>query len=160
MASFTIMRTVHTGIVVANLERSKSFYRDILGFPVSETIHHSGNMVGDLMGISQAEVDIAFVKLPGHELELLQFSVPSGTRTSDLRPVDSGCKHIAFEVDDVDAVLAAIKTAGFEPVGPPQMPLSGPRKGGKIVYTRDPDGTYLEFMHMPRNRQGAATKEI
>jgi len=150
MANFTIKRTVHTGIAVANLERSKAFYRDVLGFPVTDTIHHTGKMVGDLMGLEGAEVDIAFVTLPGHEIELLQFSVPSGVNKSNLRPVDPGCKHIAFEVDDVEAVLDAIKTAGFDTVGPPQMPASGPRKGGKIVYTRDPDGTFLEFMQMPK----------
>ena len=150
MANFTIQRTVHTGIAVADLERSKAFYRDVLGFPVTDTIHHSGKMVGDLMGVEEAEVDIAFVTLPGHEIELLQFSLPGGRKTSDLRPVDVGCKHIAFEVDDVGAVLDAIKAGGFEPVAPPQSPNAGPRKGGKIVYTRDPDGTFIEFMQMPK----------
>jgi glyoxylase I family protein len=149
MANFTIKRTVHTGIAVADIERSKAFYRDVLDFPVTDTIHHTGKMVGDLMGVDGAEVDIAFVSLPGHEIELLQFSVPSGVKTSDLRPVDVGCKHIAFEVDDVNAVLQAIQAGGFEPVAPPQTPAAGPRKGGKIVYTRDPDGTFLEFMQMP-----------
>lgn len=150
MSKFSVKRTVHTGIAVSDLERSKAFYRDVLGFPVSDTVHHSGEMVGALMGVKEAEVDIAFVTLPGHEIELLQFSLLAGRETSNLRPVDVGCKHIAFEVDDVAAVLEAIKAGGFEPVGPPQTPAAGPRKGGKIVYTRDPDGTFLEFMQMPK----------
>ena len=152
MAAFNVMRTVHTGLVVSDMDKSRAFYRDVLGFDVTDTVHHQGAMVEDLTGVKGAEVDIAFVTLPGHEIELLKFSVPDGTKLSDLRPVDTGCSHIAFEVDDVDAVLAAIKGGGFEPLGPPQSPSVGPRKGGKIVYTRDPDGVYLEFMQMPKQQ--------
>lgn len=147
--SIRVKRTVHTGIVVSDIDRSIAFFRDIFGFSVSAKVHHQGAHVGELMGVPDAEVYIAFATLPGHELELLQFVVPGGTRRPQRRAVDPGSAHLTFEVDDVDRALVAMREGGFLPIGAPQTPTVGPRKGGRIVYTCDSDGTLIELIQLP-----------
>lgn len=150
MARFNILQTNHTGLTVSDIDRSLAFYRDVFGFPVTEKAHHTGEVVGQITGVPGAEVVIAFVELPGHRIELLQYLKPDDRRLSDLRNCDTGASHIAFEVDDLDGVLEAIKAGGFEAINPPVAVPAGPRKGGKTVYTRDPDGVVLEFQQAPK----------
>lgn len=147
--SIRVKRTIHTGMVVSDIDRSIAFFRDVFNFEVSSKMHHQGSHVGDLMGVPGAEVYIAFVTLPGHELELLQFVVPDSVHTPAPRAVDPGSTHLTFEVDDVDQALVAMKTGGFLPIGKPQSPQAGPRKGGRIVYTCGPDGILIELVQMP-----------
>ncbi len=144
-----IQATLHTGLTVSDLDRSIAFYRDVLGFEVSEKISLDGAHIEGMTGIEGARIQIAHVQALGHGIELLQYLSPDERRLSDLRPCDTGASHIAFLVEDLDAVLAAIKTHGFEPLGPPQNPTSGRLKGGRVAYVCDPDNTTLEFQQLP-----------
>lgn len=150
MANFNILQTNHTGLTVSDINRSIAFYRDVFGFEVTEVAHHTGKHVGLITGVPGAEILIAFVDLPGHRIELLQYLKPDERRLSDLRNCDTGASHIAFEVDNLDGVLDAIKAGGFEALAEPVTVHAGPRKGGKTVYTRDPDGVVLEFQQAPQ----------
>ena len=58
--------------------------------------------------------------------------------------------HMALIVDDLDAILSAIKASGWEAAGKPQTLQSGPNAGKCVVYVRDPDGTTIEFMQAPK----------
>ncbi len=145
MTGFSIRRTNHTGITVSDMERSLTFFRDVLGCPVSDTVDHRGSMVETLTGVRGAEVRIAFVDLPGHKLELIQYLKPDERRVSDLRNCDSGAFHIALEVDDIEAAVIAVKPSGFVAMSPPQTVPEGPRKGNRNVYLRHPDGLVIEF---------------
>lgn len=149
MREFKIKATNHTGLTVSDIDRTLAFFHDVLGFEVTEKTRHSGRMTEQITGVPDAAMEIAFVELPGHRIELLQYLRPDNRRVSDLRPCDTGFAHLAFEVDDVDAVLEAIKAGGFEAVNPPASPETGPRKGGKVVYTRNPDGIVLELQQTP-----------
>jgi catechol 2,3-dioxygenase-like lactoylglutathione lyase family enzyme len=150
MSDNLIRATLHTGLTVSDLDRSIAFYRDVLGFGVSEKISLDGAHIEGMTGIQGAAIRIAHVQAPGHDIELLQYVKPEGRRLSDLRPCDTGASHIAFLVEDVDAVLEAIKAHGFEPMGPPQAPPSGRLKGGRVAYVRDPDNTTLEFQQLAK----------
>ena len=67
------------------------------------------------------------------------------------RPCDTGFAHVAFDVDDIDSVLAAVRAAGVEPLSEPVVINAGPNSGGKAVYTRDPDGVTIEFIQKSRS---------
>ncbi len=148
MSKPLIQATLHTGLTVSDLDRSIAFYRDGLGFEVSERITLDGAHIEQMTGIAGARIQIAHVQAPGHGIELLQYLKPDGRRQSDLRPCDTGASHIAFLVENIDAVLAVLKTHGFEPMGPPQSPASGQLKGGWVAYLRDPDNTTLELQQL------------
>ncbi len=140
----------HTGVTVSDLDRWITLFRDVLGLEVTEKSRHRGAFIEGVTGVPGAEIDIAYARLPGHTVELLQYVKPDARRRSDLRPCDAGFLHLALQVDDLDAVLAAIEPAGFAPVEPPQTVPAGPRKGARTVYTRDPDGVVLEFQEAPK----------
>ena len=50
----------------------------------------------------------------------------------------------------VGTILEAIAASGWKAAGEPQMLTTGPNAGKRVVYVRDPDGTTIEFMEIPR----------
>jgi catechol 2,3-dioxygenase-like lactoylglutathione lyase family enzyme len=60
---------------------------------------------------------------------------------------------MAFDVDDVDAAIAAAKTHAVEPIAPPVPINDGPNKGRRVAYLRDPDGVTIEFIEIPGAKQ-------
>jgi glyoxylase I family protein len=146
---FHIIATGHTGITVSNLERSLAFWRDVLGFELSHRAHQIGELAEEITGVPGAEISLAVLKAPGHKIELLEYLAPKDRKHVDLRPCDVGSVHVAFTVENLDAVLNAIAASGWCAAGKPQTLQSGPNAGKRVVYVRDPDGTTIEFMQPP-----------
>jgi catechol 2,3-dioxygenase-like lactoylglutathione lyase family enzyme len=145
--SFRIIAADHTGITVANLERSLAFWRDVLGFELSHCAHQKGELAEEITGVAGAEISIAVLKAPGHKIELLEYLAPPDRKQHiDLRPCDVGSVHVALTVDNLDAVLSSIVASGWKTAGEPQTLKTGPNAGKRVVYVRDPDGTTIEFM--------------
>ena len=140
----------HTGITVSDIDRSISFYRDVLGFEVGTKMRVGGEMFEKVTGVPGAEIDIAFVRAHGHFFELLSYAKPEDRAASKLRACDPGFMDVSFKVENLDDVVASIKTHGFEPLSPIQTVPEGPEKGLRVIYARDPDGVVLEFMEEPR----------
>ncbi len=55
----------------------------------------------------------------------------------------AGSGHIALGVGDMDAALARLAEAGFQPEGPPFHP--GERAELRVCFVRDPDGVRVEL---------------
>jgi glyoxylase I family protein len=156
MSTFAIVAADHTGITVSNLERSLALWRDVLGFELSHTAHQQGDKAEQITGVKGAELKLAVVKAPGgHKIELLQYLAPADRKTQgDLRPCDVGHVHIALTVENLDMLLEKIAASGWKAAGKPQTLESGPNAGKRVVYMRDPDGTTIEFMEMPKEVDG------
>ena len=76
--SFPIIAADHTGITVSNLERSLSFWRDVLGFEFSHTAHQKGELAQEITGVEGAEIKLAVLRAPGgHKIELLEYLAPA-----------------------------------------------------------------------------------
>jgi catechol 2,3-dioxygenase-like lactoylglutathione lyase family enzyme len=149
MTACAVLRISHTGFTFSDIVKASAFFRDVLGFSITPPTRQAGLAVERMTGVPGAELDIAFATGGGHTIELIQYVAPVLPRTADKRPCDPGFAHIAFQVEDIDAVVTAINAAGFEAVSPPQIVPAGPRKGGKNVYTRGPDGIVIEFQQAP-----------
>jgi catechol 2,3-dioxygenase-like lactoylglutathione lyase family enzyme len=149
---FCIVAADHTGITVSDLEQSLAFWRDVLGFELSHTAHQTGAMAKEITGVAGAEIKLAVLKAPGgHKIELLEYLAPPDRKKCvNLRPCDIGSMHVALLVDDLDAVLERIAASGWKAAGKPQTLTTGPNAGKRVVYVRDPDGTTIEFMEMPK----------
>lgn len=148
--AFRIIAADHTGITVSNLERSLSFWRDVLGFEFSHTAHQTGEMAKQITGVEGAELKLAVLKAPGgHKIELLEYLAPPDRKQVALRPCDIGHVHVALLVDDLDAILERIAVSGWKAAGKPQTLTKGPSAGKRVVYVRDTDGTTIEFMQVP-----------
>ena len=151
---FRILGADHTGITVRNLECSLAFWRDVLGFELSHRPHQTGELASEITGVAGAEISIAVLKGYGHKIELLEYLAPADRKRSDLRPCDVGSVHVAFTVDNLDAILNTIAASGWKAAGKPQTIKVGPNTGKRVVYVRDPDGATIEFMEMPPHPVG------
>jgi glyoxylase I family protein len=149
---FQVIAADHTGITVSNLERSLAFWRDVLGFELSHRAHQTGELASEITGIPGAEIKLAVLKAPGgYKIELLEYlALAARKQHGNLRPCDLGHAHVALLVDDLEAILERIAAHGWKAAGKPQMLLSGPNAGKRVVYVRDPDGATIELMQPRR----------
>lgn len=144
--AFKVTSTNHTSFTVSSLDRSIAFYRDALGFEVTSKAGRDPALIEAITGVVGADVDIAYVRGPGHSLELIEYKAPAQRGRVESRPCDVGFAHIAFNVDDVAAAVAASAPHGFKPIAPPVAINAGPNKGLRVVYLRDGDGVTVEFI--------------
>lgn len=150
MASITSAH--HMGLQVEDLERSLAFYRDVLGFELLFAWNPQADYIRELVGYPEADIHVAILRLPGTDvvLELLDYRNVE-RRAVDTRTANPGTAHIAFFVDDLDALYAELVARGVRSVSPPVTPTIGPNEGGRVVYLIDPDGIRVELIQSARS---------
>ncbi len=156
MSTSPVTGVVHTGITVSDLDKAIALFRDALGLGVSPTLHCSGEMFEQITGIPGCVIDIAYVTLPGHTVELLCYANPKDKKSSALRPCDNGHMHLSLNVSDIDATIARLRRHGFEPVNPVQTVADGELAGTRAIYTRGPDNLIIELMEPPHTAGSAS----
>lgn len=62
-----------------------------------------------------------------------------------------GFMHLAFDVPDLDPVLAALRADGIEPDRIHEIPHVAP--GARIAFFRDPEGNIVELMQGYRDEE-------
>jgi catechol 2,3-dioxygenase-like lactoylglutathione lyase family enzyme len=138
----------HIGICVSDLERSRRFYCDGLGFEVTAT-HRVGADFAGLMELDGVDVDSVMVTKDGLTLELLGFVAPDVTGDGGRRPMNQrGLTHISLRVDDVDRVASMIETLGGTVVGTTRTRLDMSGVPLDFLYCTDPDGVRIELMDL------------
>lgn len=118
----------HIAIICSNYQRSKAFYTEVLGLRVIREVYRQER--------SSYKLDLA---LDGtYVIELFSFPDPP-PRPS--RPEATGLRHLAFEVQDIEATVAALAQKGVtaEPVRTDEF------TGKAFTFIADPDGLPLEF---------------
>jgi catechol 2,3-dioxygenase-like lactoylglutathione lyase family enzyme len=142
----------HVNIVVQDLERMVAFYRDALGLKETKRVTITGSWVAATVGLPEVQADVVYLDFAsGPRVELIRYNRPAVDRPIGVdRPNAPGLRHIAFKVDDIDAAVARLRSAGvkfFSDVQ--QVPESqvtyagGVRK--RLVYFADPEGNLLEL---------------
>lgn len=139
----------HFGITVSNLNKSLDFFVDVLGFDAGPTVDLDEAFSAGVTGVDGAVIRVAFVDGPGVTVELVQYLAPTGRESVTTLPCDVGSAHLAFFVDDIDAIVTAATHAGFALAGSIQPIAVGPRAGGRAAYIRNADGTTLELVQRP-----------
>ena len=149
MTNAGVISTNHTSFTVSNLDRSIAFFRDILGFTATPKLPRSRSVIQSITGVSESDVMIAYLHGPGHTLELIQYLAPSDRGEVRPRPCDVGFAHIAFDVEDIDAIVTLALKHNVHPIGQITTVDQGPNQGGKAVYLSDPDGITVELIQQP-----------
>ena len=139
----------HVGICVSELERSRRFYVEALGF-VEQFSHRVGSEFARLMEIDDLDVRSLMLSRDGVTIELLCFESPDCSGSGDRRPMNElGFTHLSLRVGDVDEVARAIERGGGTVVSSTRTPLEmGPARLD-FVYCTDPDGVRIELMRLP-----------
>lgn len=139
----------HLGICVSDLERSRRFYRDGLGFEEVGS-HHVGREFASLMEVPGVDVDSAMLARDGVTVELLDYRQPGHVGEPVRRAMNRlGLTHLSFRVDDVDQVAEAIRRAGGMVIDDTRTAIDLPGVTLDFVYCTDPDGTRIELMQLP-----------
>lgn len=107
-----------------------------------------GEFLGQVTGAHGAKVRMANVSLADLTVELLEYQGPDRP-SAPAKPFDPGFAHLAFVVDDLDALLVQIAAYGWKAQGIPQPIESGARAGTRVIYVVGPDGSTIEFMQPP-----------
>ena len=121
-----IKKYLHTRFRVSDMDKSISFYRDILGMKVVE------------QKTSLRGSKLVFLKFPDMDCELELCSFPDSGNVH----VPEDLVHLAFEVDDLERCIERFKVAGI-------LITEGPiesSNGTRFIFTEDPDKYEIELM--------------
>lgn len=138
----------HICVAVSDAEVSLRFYRDLLGLDVFFDVELDGPPMEVVTGEAGARGRMIGGMLGGTVVELLQFTHRSLNRPSGNM---LGYTNISLSVGDLDATLAAVTAAGFQPEQEP-VDIGGVR----MFFVRDPDGTPIEFVSYPNGEKTSA----
>ncbi len=139
----TIQRMDHVGIVVDDLAAATAFFVE-LGLELQGERPVAGGWVDRVVGLEGVGAEIAMLETPdGHgRLELTKFHAPSGRGGEGHAPANTpGIRHVAFAVDDIDAVVASLRARGAELVGE----LEDYEDSYRLCYVRGPEGIIVEL---------------
>ena len=116
----TIQRMDNVLIVVDDLEAAKSFFIE-LGLELEGETQVEGPSVDSTVGLEGVRADITMMRTPdGHgRVELTRFHTPQAVRAEpESAPANAlGIRRIMFTVEDIDDVVARLRTHGAELVG-------------------------------------------
>src|SRR5579862_5979943 len=109
-----IQRMDHVGIVVDDLAAATEFFVE-LGLVLKGEATVQGRWVDRVVGLESVRADIAMMQTPdgNGRLELTKFHSPSTQSDNRRAPANTlGIRHVAFAVDDIDAVVARLRARG------------------------------------------------
>jgi methylmalonyl-CoA/ethylmalonyl-CoA epimerase len=89
----------HIGVAVENLEKAMELYK---------TIFSKNSSAPEFFG----ELRFSFVPFGNTRVELLESTTPEGVIRKFIDKKGEGVHHISFEVDDMEAEVAALKAGG------------------------------------------------
>jgi len=121
---------VYVGIQVRDMDRSISFYRDVLGMQVVRRQHvpETGGEWAELRSIGSKQM-----------LELNWYPNASRFFAGPYRNGDE-LDHIAFECEDVERAYRELLEKGARPGHPPFA-----EGNSWLAYVEDPDGIWIEL---------------
>jgi methylmalonyl-CoA/ethylmalonyl-CoA epimerase len=91
----------HVAVVVDDMEKALGFWRDALGMEL-----HA------LRDVPAEKSKVAFLPLPGSELELVHPTSEDSGIARFLAKRGPGMHHLCLEVDDIEAMMAQLKARG------------------------------------------------
>jgi catechol 2,3-dioxygenase-like lactoylglutathione lyase family enzyme len=139
----TIQRMDHVGIVVDDLAAATAFFVE-LGLKPHGEGQVEGDWVDRVVGLEGVRADIAMLDTPDSHgrLELTKFHAPSGQSGDRHAPANTpGMRHVAFAVDDIDAMVAGLRARDAELVGE----VERYKDSYRLCYVRGPEGIIVEL---------------
>ena len=147
-----LSRIDHVNIVVQDMEKMVEFYSAVLGLTVAKRVRISGDWVAAVVGLKSVNADVVHLEFPtGPRIELIHYNEPTLDRPPDNdRPQAPGLRHLAFTIDDIDAVVERLRQHDVKFFSDVQVvPSSQVTYAGNIrkrlVYFQDPERNLLEL---------------
>ncbi len=109
-----IKQISHLGMAVKDLEEARKFYRTVFGLESSDPI-----IGGD------GTIKVSMVDVGNAVIELLQPIGKEGVMAKFLEKRGEGFHHICYEVDNINAEIASLKSKGMDVLGEPRPGAEG-----------------------------------
>ena len=138
-----IRRIDHVGIIVNDLAAAKEFFV-AFGLVVHGEAEMGGALVERLLGLDEVKTSLVMMGPPDGEanIELIKFHRPAEERELQHEAVNAlGIRHIAFLVEDIEAIVAKLQEHGAEPFSTVQRY----EDSYKLCYVRGPEGIILDL---------------
>lgn len=131
----------HIGHCVTDVERSRRFYEDVLGFEFWREFDADDGMTAKLLSLPEpVGLKAVYLRQGEFVLELLSFA---GADTNPHQPRvmnDPGLTHLSVSVDDIDATAQRAIEYGGELIESTNI--------GAALMIRDPDHQLIELLPM------------
>ena len=130
-----VIKILHTGISVKDMDTSVEWYDRILGFKKTKDFY-APPLGARIVFIERADL--------GYEIELFQYDDPKPipqdrlVPNSDLQTI--GTKHMAVQMDDAKATKEFFLENNVDIAHEVTM------EGESVIFIRDPDGVLIEFI--------------
>jgi catechol 2,3-dioxygenase-like lactoylglutathione lyase family enzyme len=138
----TIQRMDNVLIVVEDLEAAKAFFVE-LGMELEGETQVEGPWVDSTVGLDDVRADITMLRTPdGHgHVELTKFHTPPAVRAEpESAPANTlGIRRIMFTVDDIDDVVARLRSHGGELLGE----IAQYEDSYRLCFLRGPEGVII-----------------
>ena len=138
----TLQRMDNVLIVVDDLEAAKAFFTE-LGMELKGETTVEGPWVDSTIGLNDVSADITMMRTPdGHgRVELTKFHTPPAVRAEpESAPANTlGIRRIMFAVDDIDDVVARLRSHGAELVGE----ITQYEDSYRLCFLRGPEGIII-----------------
>lgn len=128
----------HVGLCVHDIDRSRRFYEQLLGFAYEHEIAPPDDPTGKLLRLAPpVGLRAMYLRKDGLRLELLAYE--GHRRPPRARPMDEpGLTHISIGAPDLRGLLDRVEALGGAVVADTDI--------GVAVFIRDPDGQLIELL--------------
>jgi lactoylglutathione lyase len=133
------MRTLHVGLRVSDLDRSRAFYTAV-GYAVVGTVERT------------AFGSLTMLRLPADNFVTIELVHDLARGKVDL---GTGINHLVIQVESLDATLADLAAKGIV-AEPPGLP--GGADGPRTSWITDPDGYRIELVQWPAGHADGITE--
>jgi lactoylglutathione lyase len=143
----SIQAICHIGICVRDLEKSRAFYRDVLGFKEVSTLSVDDDTSKKFLELEDLHLRCIFLERDNLRIELM-FYGDATLGDGEIRPIyERGLTHFAIRVENVDEVAARIEAAGGVLLR--HTEIRNPDYQSHAIFAKDPDGVRLELIEAP-----------
>ena len=132
------------GIVVNNLDKTRDFWINTLGFTLHVEAKEESPYIDELLTIKDpALTTVKLIDAKGFIIELLKFEnyKVENSWSGDLKA--TGLTHIALTVDNLDELVDSLKKENYTPLSDSKI---SPNKKVKVVFVKGPEAIMLELV--------------
>lgn len=136
------------GIVVGDLDKSATFYKEVLGCQEVQGFSVPAEFATSLGLVDNHSLKVRVLVLGEGQvrtqLKLMSFPNAQGKKTDQTFIHSSvGFSYLTLHVSDLNASIERLKKAKVKLEGKTPVPLGG---GNALVVCRDPDGNFIELI--------------
>lgn len=131
-----VKRINHVAVVVNDMDKALSFWRDALGMELHE-----------LRDAPAEKSQVAFLPLPSSEVELVMPVTDDSGVAKYLAKRGPGMHHICLEVDDIEGMMEQLKSKGVRLINEEPRTASDGKKYA-FIHPESASGVLVELYQM------------